>query len=421
MLPGLTALSEGYRARTLDPAMVVAGCLARITEDDDAINAVVARNPSAEAEAAASAVRWAANRPRSVIDGAPILVKANIAVAGLPWHGGIEAYADRIASCDAAGVARLRTAGAVILGLTNMDEAALGASGDNPWLGRVRNPRQPGHRAGGSSGGSAAAVAAGFCAAALGTDTIGSIAIPAAWCGVVGHRAARTTIPLTNVMPLSPTLDHVGWLTRSVADATTLLDVLRADASSNAPPRLAVLNIAELDVAPPIAAIFAAMVERLRAAGAVITAVVPPVPIAGWSRILFEVAEAEAAAVHARQLVRRAEGFSPELQRMLAWGSGQGAGRRAQHLSAMMTAAAAWRARLTNCDVLLMPAVPYAAEAFDRPASGDPALFTALPALLGWASTSLPIGESDGLPVAGLAIGVSDRACLAAAGLVSAS
>jgi aspartyl-tRNA(Asn)/glutamyl-tRNA(Gln) amidotransferase subunit A len=122
----------------------------------------------------------------SLFDGVPIAIKANIAVKGLPWHGGIEAYRDRIAERDAVSVQALRLAGAVIVGVLNMHEAALGATNDNLAFGRCHNPYRHGFTPGGSSGGSAVAVAAGLCAAALGTDTLGSVRIPAGYCGVFG-------------------------------------------------------------------------------------------------------------------------------------------------------------------------------------------------------------------------------------------
>jgi aspartyl-tRNA(Asn)/glutamyl-tRNA(Gln) amidotransferase subunit A len=156
----------------------------------------------------------------------PIAIKANIAVAGLPWTAGIAAYGDRVAAHDAACVAGLRDAGAVVLGLTNMDEGALGARGDNVFLGRCHNPHAPDFSPGGSSGGSAAAVAAGFCAAALGTDTIGSVRIPAACCGVFGHKPRQALIDRQGVVPLSPRFDHVGVLARSAQDSAAMLGLI---------------------------------------------------------------------------------------------------------------------------------------------------------------------------------------------------
>ena len=143
------------------------------------------------AEAAASTARWAAGAPLSPLDGVAIGIKANIAVRGLPWHAGVAAYRERIAHEDADCVMALRKSGAVILGVLNMHEAALGATTDNIAFGRCHNPYRHDFTPGGSSGGSAAAVSGGLCAAALGTDTLGSVRIPAAYCGVFGHMPPR--------------------------------------------------------------------------------------------------------------------------------------------------------------------------------------------------------------------------------------
>ena len=124
-----------------------------------------------------------------------------------------------VPAVDAEVIRRLRAAGAVILGKLNMQEGALGAVNDNPHHGRTTNPFRDGYTPGGSSGGSGAAVAAGLCAAALGTDTGGSVRIPAAYCGVVGLKPSFGLVSTRGVVPLSLRLDHVGPLTRTVADA----------------------------------------------------------------------------------------------------------------------------------------------------------------------------------------------------------
>lgn len=152
--------------------------------------------------------------------GAPaIAVKENIAVAGLPRRGGSRATDDSPSPADAAVVAALRAAGCAILGTTSMHELALGVSGDNPHFGEVVNPRGADRIAGGSSSGSAAAVAAGLCDAALGTDTGGSVRLPAALCGVVGLKPRCGELSRDGVIAVSPTLDAVGVLAADVDTA----------------------------------------------------------------------------------------------------------------------------------------------------------------------------------------------------------
>ena len=184
-----------------------------------------------------------------------LVIKSNIAVKGLPHTGGIGAYRHRIANEDAFCVARLRDAGMILVGTANMEEAALGAVTDNPHFGRTENPHRHGFTAGGSSGGSAAAVAAGMARAALGTDTMGSCRIPAAYCGVVGFKPSFGRISVRGVEPLSRRLDHVGVIANTVADvrvvtsAIAVFDAACADSCEFSPisktstwRRLAVLN-----------------------------------------------------------------------------------------------------------------------------------------------------------------------------------
>ncbi len=154
--------------------------------------------------------------------GVPVAIKDLMAVAGAPLSGGSAAVDGLRAEQDAEVVARLKQAGAVIIGTTNLHELAYGITSDNPHFGRVINPVAPDRIPGGSSGGSAAAIAAGIVRCALGTDTAGSIRIPAACCGVVGFKPSYDALPRAGVMDLAPSLDHVGPLGRSVDDCAAL-------------------------------------------------------------------------------------------------------------------------------------------------------------------------------------------------------
>lgn len=152
-------------------------------------------------------------------------VKSNIAVAGLPWTAGMGLRRGMIAERDAEVVARLREAGAAILGTLNMHEAAFGSTTSNPFYGDTFNPHREGFTPGGSSGGSGAAVAAGLCDASLGTDTLGSIRIPAAYCGVYGLKPTADAVPTQGLVPLDLRFDTIGPLAR---DLDTLERVWRA-------------------------------------------------------------------------------------------------------------------------------------------------------------------------------------------------
>lgn len=160
------------------------------------------------------------------LQGIPVAVKDLIDVEKMPTTMASEQYAHNVAQRDAAVVSRLKTAGAIVIGKANTHQFAYGSSGDRSAYGAVLNPHDPRHMSGGSSSGSAAAVAAGFCVGALGTDTSGSVRLPAALCGVVGMKPTYGLVSCDGVFPLSPTLDHVGQLTSTVRDNAIFLEVM---------------------------------------------------------------------------------------------------------------------------------------------------------------------------------------------------
>jgi aspartyl-tRNA(Asn)/glutamyl-tRNA(Gln) amidotransferase subunit A len=202
-------------------------CLARIEARDDALRAFITVEPEAALRAAdASDARRRSGAPSGVLDGMPIAVKDNLAVAGRETTMGSALFRDHVPEESAAVVDRLDEQGAVRLGATNLHEFALGVTTENPHFGICRNPWDPGRTPGGSSGGSAVAVAAGMALAALGSDTSGSIRIPAAACGIVGLKPTYGRVSSFGCYPEAWSLDHVGVLTRTAADAAVLLDAL---------------------------------------------------------------------------------------------------------------------------------------------------------------------------------------------------
>jgi aspartyl-tRNA(Asn)/glutamyl-tRNA(Gln) amidotransferase subunit A len=178
-------------------------------------------------------------RPEHVGEGIPLVVKDLFDTAGLRTTYGSKLFADHVPDRTAEAVVRLEAAGYVDVGKTNLHEFAYGISSSNPHFGDVPNPAAPGRTAGGSSAGSGAALAAGLADAALGTDSGGSIRIPAACCGVVGFKPSRGLVPLDGCFPLAPTFDHAGPMGRDVQTCARMLEVLA--------PRYARAELGSLD------------------------------------------------------------------------------------------------------------------------------------------------------------------------------
>ncbi|MGZ4814571.1 MAG: amidase [Terriglobales bacterium] len=229
----LRAASAAVKTGELSPVDLTQACLERIARVDREYNSFIAvyeRETLAQAEALAGELRqggW-----RGPLHGIPIALKDLVDVAGQVTTAASALFADQVAHRDAEVVRRLKQTGAVILGKTNLHEFAYGGSGIISHFGVVRNPVNPRYITGGSSSGSAAAVAAGFCFAAIGTDTAGSIRLPAAYCGVVGLKPTYGAVSTEGVVPLAWSYDHVGPITRTVEDAEM---VLRAISESEFP------------------------------------------------------------------------------------------------------------------------------------------------------------------------------------------
>ncbi len=228
--------SEQVESRRVESALSV------IEAHDDQLHAFIdVYRESAIADARAAAVEAADGRSRGPLHGRPVAVKDNIYTAGRRTTMGSRIHAGFVPDVDAGVVTRLAAAGAVVVGKTNMHEYALGGTTDNPHWGTCRNPWDLTKIPGGSSGGSAVAVATGMADYALGTDTSGSIRIPAAICGIVGLKPTYGRVSRFGVFPEAWTLDHVGPMARTVREAAVLLDAIsghdaRDPASLAAPP-----------------------------------------------------------------------------------------------------------------------------------------------------------------------------------------
>jgi len=223
----ITEISRQLRARELSPVELTKSCLAAIENLNPVLNAfVTVTSRSALREAKAAEIEIQQGKYRGPLHGIPMGLKDLIDTAGVPTTAASALFKHRLPTTDAEVVRRLKLAGAVLLGKQNLHEFAYGGSSLISYFGVAHNPWDPAAIAGGSSGGSAAAVAAGLCFAAVASDTAGSIREPAALCGVVGLKPTYGRVSTRGVIPLSVSLDHVGPLTRSVADAALVLEAI---------------------------------------------------------------------------------------------------------------------------------------------------------------------------------------------------
>lgn len=318
----LAELSKALRARTVTAAAVTAHCLARIAERNPSLNAFIAVHAdAARADADQADREIAAGRYRGPLHGVPISLKDLIDLEGTPTTAASRVRDGHVAGADAVVTSRLREAGAVIIGKTNLHEFAFGTTNEDSAYGPVRHPLDTTRSPGGSSGGSAVSVLAGMVYASIGTDTGGSVRIPSAACGLVGLKPGLGEVPTEGVVPLSGTMDHVGPLCRSVEDAALVYAALRGTANPDpwtrralSGLRLAVPRAYFCDLLDPeVAARFDEACERLSRAGVTLDDVVIP-HAADTAPVYVHIVLAEAAAYHAHTLASRAADYTHKVR-----------------------------------------------------------------------------------------------------------
>lgn len=410
---GARAIARAVAAGTLSPVEVVEAHLARLEALEPGLDAFISRNPRALEEARKA--------PAGPLCGVPISIKDLVLTRGMPTTAGSRTFGKGLTTrSDAPVVRRLRRAGAVVLGKNNLHEIAMGVTTVNEHFGPARNPWDRTRVSGGSSGGSAAAVAAGLGAASVGSDTRGSIRIPAACCGVTGLKPTYGLVDTTGVVPLAPTLDHLGPITRSVEDAALLLGAMAGGkrqserwlgAVDHAPDpglRIGVCDALFEAVDGPIEGAVREALELFGRGGWPAARVELPL-LAEAHAASGVITAAEALAFHQERLDRNPEGFGPLVRSRLEKGRGLSAVDyvRAEQTRVLFTEA--WDAVFTRVDCVIAPtlaALPPRIEEHHVTINGREAntldAFTRLTALANMAGVpalTLPCGFAGGMPI----------------------
>ena len=377
----ISEASEALRTRSISAKELVDAALLQIERRNPELNAFITVCANqARARAIEMDRRRSSGDPCSPLCGIPIALKDVFSTRGIRTTCGSKLFENNVPEFDSAVAAKLAAAGAILIGKTGLHELAYGVTSENPHFGTVHNPAAPGRVAGGSSGGSAAAVASGMVLAAIGTDTGGSIRIPAAYCGTVGLKPTSGRVSRYGVLPLDFSLDHIGPLTRTVRDTGVMLNAIagydeRDDTSSRhpvvdfEPPRESSLSGVRVGwprnfffdrINPEIAAAVEKAARLAETAGAIVIPVQVP-DIAAINLVGRIILLSEAAAIFGRDLAARPDVFGEDVRLLLEQGVLLPATTyiNAQRLRRVMQRefARLW----TTVDVLLTPTTPIAA------------------------------------------------------------
>ena len=339
--------------------------LASVERSQPALNAFITITADGAREEARQAEREiAAGQRRSPLHGVPVAVKDLIATQGVRTTAGSRILGDWVPTRDADVVWSLREAGAVLVGKTNTHEFAFGTTNDNPHYGATKNPWNGALTTGGSSGGSAAAVAAGVVDVALGTDTAGSIRIPAALCGCVGLKPGFGVLSTKGVVPLSKSLDTVGPIGRTAGDAAKAFEVLTGRGSGIAhSPSLKGLKIGVPEhyvfdrVDPEVEAGVREALRAMRDAGAEIVTIEVP-ELVGCVDVGIAIVRPEALAYHQKWYPARAVEYGDDVAQALAAAKDITPAAHRAALATRRTIGLALRRALKAVDLLAGPTVP---------------------------------------------------------------
>jgi aspartyl-tRNA(Asn)/glutamyl-tRNA(Gln) amidotransferase subunit A len=405
------------RTRTISAREAVDDCLRRVEEDNPRLNAfILVMSESARRQADEADRELAAGHDRGPLHGVPVSVKDVFDIHGTATTAASRVRDGHVAERDAPSIAQLRHAGAVIVGKTNLHEFAFGTTNEDSAFGPARHPLDPARSPGGSSGGSAAGLAARMSLATLGTDTGGSIRIPAALCGVVGLKPTLGELPTEGVVPLSKTLDHVGPLAATVTDAWHMYHALHdrpSVRSIEAAPvrgrRFAVPRQYFCDLLDDeVRTAFEGAIAGLRAAGAIVDEVrIPTAPLI--APIYMHLSFGDAAPYHADALERMPDRYTPPVRLRLEMARYVLAEDYVRALEGREVLRHEVDRALSGVDALLLPTVPIPAPLIGassveiggakQPVRNVMLRLTQLFNITGHPAISMPCGRtSSGLP-----------------------
>ena len=368
----IAELAPLIAARRVTSEALTSACLAEIAGKNEPLRAfITVTGDEALDQARALDQELSEGRCRGPLHGIPMSLKDLIDQRGVPTTAASLVRQGHVASSDATVTARLREAGAVFLGKTNLHEFAFGTTSDDTAYGAVHNPHDPSRSPGGSSGGSAVAIVTGMSIASIGTDTGGSIRIPSAACGTVGLKPTYGEIPCDGVVPLSESLDHVGPLARSAADAWLLYLIMRGDRAAASWPLPARRDVRGLRLGIPRPYFFdmvddeirqrtAETLAWLRQAGAETVDVVIP-HTAEIASIYLHTSLPEASAYHASLIEQYPELYTPNVRLRIEMGRYLLAEDYVRAQRGRDVLRAEVDTALAGCDALALPTLPIAA------------------------------------------------------------
>jgi len=412
----LKQAADLLRTKAVSPVELAEACLQRIEKYNPAFNAFItvtreqALRAAREAESEIQRGRW-----RGPLHGVPIALKDNIDTAGIRTTGASELFEHRIPDTDAEVAKRLKNAGSVLLGKLNLHEFAYGGSSNVTHFGTMHNPWAPDHVTGGSSGGAGIAVASDFCFAALGTDTAGSVRMPASHCGIVGLKPTYGLVSTRGVLTLSWTLDHVGPMCKTVEDAALMMNVIagydeleptsvetpvpdytRAMKTSTSRLRLGVARRPFFDnLDPQVAKAVEAAVGVLRKLTAGLVEI--DLPPAGNAATLWG---AEAYAYHKPWITQSPEKYQPATRAQLQRTANANAAEYAQARRDVDLLRREIKKVFTKIDLVIAPTMKTPPALLSAPGAAGGGNNNVMFDMYGVPSISLPCGFTDsGLPI----------------------